>query len=101
MNLPTLDAGLSWDFDPPTGILRVISSVPTDPISVVYSTSGNSLTLSWPADHTGWRLQTQTNSSATGLSTNWFDVAGAAATNAIVLPMDANNGSVFYRLTYP
>ena len=36
------------------------------------------LTLSWPADHTGWRLQAQTNNPTTGLGTNWFDVPGSA-----------------------
>jgi hypothetical protein len=59
------------------------------------------LTLSWPADHVGWRLQVQTNSPATGLGTNWFEVPGSTATNSLALPVDSGNGSVFYRLTYP
>jgi len=62
---------------------------------------GNQMTLAWPADHTGWRLQSQTNSLTIGVSTNWVDVTGSAATNQVVMPVDVNNGSVFYRLIYP
>src|SRR5262249_53403474 len=34
------------------------------------------LQLSWPLDHLGWRLQAQTNTSGTGLGTNWGTVSG-------------------------
>ena len=71
------------------------------PTSLALSASGNQLTFSWLADHIGWRLQWQTNTLATGLSTNWFDVAGSVGTNVIALPVDSNAGGVFYRLTYP
>ncbi len=80
-----------------------VSATPssTTPVNLAMSASAGVLDLSWPADHTGWRLQVQTNSTSTGLGTNWFDVAGSTATNSVSLPVDANNGSVFYRLTYP
>jgi len=76
-------------------------TVATNPTNLVYQVSGGTLTLSWPGDHTGWRLQAQTNSLAQGLGTNWFDVAGATATNQMLIPINATNGSVFYRMTYP
>jgi len=57
--------------------------------------SGNQFQLSWPADHTGWRLQMQTN----GLGTNWADVLNANYFNVLLLPM--TNGSAFFRLVYP
>jgi hypothetical protein len=63
--------------------------------------SGGNLTLSWPEDHAGWRLQTQTNAAVTGLSRNWFDLASSEATNSVNLPTDLVNGTVFYRLIYP
>jgi hypothetical protein len=63
--------------------------------------SGSQLTLSWPADHTGWRLQSQTNSVAVGLTTNWFNVANSSTTNQMIMPITLTNGSVFYRLIYP
>ena len=73
----------------------------TEPVNVSISVLGGSLNLFWPTNHTGWRLQAQTNSPVTGLGTNWFDVAGSGQTNSMTLPVDANNGSVFYRLVYP
>jgi hypothetical protein len=51
--------------------------------------------LYWPQDHTGWRLQTQTNL----LGTNWFTIPGANATNFVSIPLTNNNA--FFRLVYP
>lgn len=79
---------------------RPVSPVPTN-IIFTASGGGNSLSLSWPATHTGWRLQAQTNSPESGLGVNWFDVIGSSATNSVSLPVDATKGSVFYRLIYP
>jgi hypothetical protein len=59
------------------------------------------LTLNWPSDHTGWRLQMQTNDVAQGLNTNWTDVLGATTTNQLTIPLDSGNGSGFYRLVFP
>jgi hypothetical protein len=46
-------------------------------------------------------LPSQTNTLATGLGTNWFDVAGSMTTNSMNLPKDNTQGGVFYRLVYP
>ncbi|HEX7653527.1 MAG TPA: autotransporter-associated beta strand repeat-containing protein [Verrucomicrobiae bacterium] len=100
-NLPDLNPGLFWIFNGVAGQLVVGSSVNTAPTNLVSSISGNALTLSWPADHTGWRLQVQTNTVATGLGGNWIDVAGAAATNSVTATLDPAQGAVFYRLVYP
>lgn len=62
---------------------------------------GRQRSASWPTDHIGWRLQTQTNTPATGLGDNWFDVPNSAATNSMTLPVDENNDSVFFRLSFP
>jgi hypothetical protein len=43
-------------------------------------------------------LQTQTNTLANGLGTNWADVANSSTTNQVILPMNLSNDSVFYRL---
>jgi len=59
------------------------------------------LNLSWPTDHLGWVLQVQTNSLVIGLSTNWVDVTGSAATNSVSLPLDVTQPAVFYRLRLP
>ena len=76
-------------------------SVNQNPTNIVASVSGNQLTLAWPADHTGWQLQVQTNSLSIGLGTNWVQVSGSTSVNQVVVPMNPTNGSVFYRLVYP
>jgi autotransporter-associated beta strand protein len=101
-NLPSLNSGLVWSNSLAiNGSISVISTVSLVPTNVSWGVDGANLTLSWPADHTGWRLQVQTNSLSAGLGTNWFDVAGSTTTNSVNIPMDATQGSVFYRLVYP
>lgn len=71
--------------------------VALSPPNITVSISDDTLQLSWPADHLGWWLQAQTDS----LGTNWFIVPGSVATNAVFLPINPVNRSVFYRLTSP
>ncbi|MGC9942825.1 MAG: fibronectin type III domain-containing protein [Verrucomicrobiota bacterium] len=75
--------------------------VATNPTNITFQAGAGNLTLRWPADHTGWRLQVQANDLTQGLTTDWVDVAGATATNQISIPIDSTNGAVFYRLAYP
>jgi sugar lactone lactonase YvrE len=82
----------------PVGIVVVPS---TNSASISFTAGNGSLQLSWPLDHTGWRLQVQTNLPTVGLTTNWADVSGATATNQISVPVNPANGNVFYRLIYP
>jgi hypothetical protein len=70
----------------------------TAPTILVFSASGGRLTLSWPADHTGWQLQS--NSVALTSSSAWFTVAGSTVTNQMVIMPDATKGNVFYRLLF-
>ncbi|HTV41028.1 MAG TPA: LamG-like jellyroll fold domain-containing protein [Candidatus Sulfotelmatobacter sp.] len=77
----------------------VFSIAPTN-ITASYSSSSSSLTLSWPANHTGWTLQAQTNGLSVGISTNWVNVSGSAGANQVVIPVNMTNGTVFYRLIY-
>ena len=60
-----------------------------------YPPSGSEIQLSWPADHTGWRLQMQTNL----LENNWGAVLNANYVNMIWLPI--TNGGAYFRLIYP
>src|ERR1035437_2767629 len=75
--------------------------VATNPTNITSTVSGNVLTLSWPADHIGWRLQTQTNSLSTGLGSGWTDVAGSTTVNSFNVTINPANGTVFYRMVYP
>ena len=83
------------------GTIGVVASLSTSPVTLTAVQSANSLTLTWPADHTGWRLQVQTNPLSAGLGTNWFDLGGTATTNSWLVQPDTGNGSVFYRLIFP
>lgn len=77
---------------------RTVSLTPVELAAVL---NAGQLQLTWPSDHTGWRLETQTNSRAVGLGTNWFFVSGSADTNQISIPINTTDGSVFFRLVYP
>jgi autotransporter-associated beta strand protein len=92
--------GLLWDTSQLAvdGTLRVMP-VNTNSPTLAASSSGNSLTLSWPQDHAGWRLQVQTNSA--GLGTNWFTVASSTNNLSVTVPIVSTNPPVFYRLVYP
>jgi hypothetical protein len=84
-----------------TDNLVIENSINLTPTNIVSSVSGNQLTLSWPADQTGWKLQTQTNDLSTGITDVWTDVAGSAQTNEITVGIDPANPAVFFRLVYP
>ena len=75
----------------------VIGNVSTMPTNIVASISGSQFTLSWPANHTGWTLQANTNSLNAG---TWFNVPGSTATNMMVITVNPANRAVFYRLEY-
>jgi autotransporter-associated beta strand protein len=85
------------------GTVRVVSVIPTTPTNLAFAvvSGGTGLQLTWPASYTGWRLQSQTNSLSTGLTSGWHDVAGATGTNQMTFPMNPANPTVFFRLTYP
>lgn len=79
-------------------------TVNTTPTNIVASVSGTNLTLSWPFDHIGWRLLSQTNNLANGISRNtndWATITGSASTNLITIPIIRTNKAGFFRLIYP
>jgi len=98
---PALGGGLAWNFSPASGVLSVVATLPATPTNITTSVSGGNLTLTWPANYTGWILQAQTNALSVGLGTNWVDVAGSAATNSVTLPIVSTNPAAFFRLRHP
>ena len=82
-------------------ILIVSSSVNTSPTNLTSVVNNGNLELSWPADHTGWHLQVQTNSLTTGLDTSWVTIPGTDLGNSYTNAIDPANGTVFYRMVYP
>jgi autotransporter-associated beta strand protein len=104
----TPGAGLAWNTNTLTtdGTLRIAvgATVNTNPTNITSSVKGSALTLSWPADHTGWRLEVQTNGLAAGLSSNtnyWATVPGSTTTNSITITIISTNPAEFYRMVYP
>jgi fibronectin-binding autotransporter adhesin len=95
--------GLGWNTNTlaTDGTLRVISTVNTNRTNITFTINGNQLTISWPADHIGWRLQAQTNPINIGLRSNWFDFPGSTTVNSVTTTLNPANGSVFYRMIYP
>jgi pectin methylesterase-like acyl-CoA thioesterase len=80
---------------------NAVLTVPAQPVSITPGIANGLLTLSWPANQTGFRLLTQTNPPGVGMTTNWYPIAGSSATNQIVLPIAPEKGSVFFQLSYP
>ncbi|HWI55948.1 MAG TPA: autotransporter-associated beta strand repeat-containing protein, partial [Bacillota bacterium] len=81
-----------------------LSPIPSAPTNLTYAMSGSTLTLSWPADYTGWFLQVQTNHLTSGVSTNvldWGLVSGSADTNRMDLTVDPAQPTRFYRMVHP
>jgi hypothetical protein len=81
--------------------LTVTSGVSTVSTNLSFLATNSLLQLSWPSDHIGWRLQSQTNSLTNGIGTNWFDVANSTTTNLLNIAIATTNGTVFFRMIYP
>ena len=76
-------------------MLAGVAPVATTPTNLAASVSGSSLQINWPAGHTGWRLQRQTNL----IDGAWLDVPESEVTNMVFLLL--TNDCNFYRLLYP
>jgi hypothetical protein len=102
INLPVLPVTWAWTnrlaID---GSIQVVPSPFTVATDISAQFTSGTLTLSWPADHTGWKLQSQTNYLNQGLNTNWSDLANSTNVNQIAIPVDPSNESVFFRLSFP
>jgi len=80
------------------GTMTVVQTVNLTPTNIVTVISGGTLTLSWPADHIGWFLQSNSVSLA---NTNfWFNVPGSDTTNLINIILNPAQPNVFYRMKY-
>ena len=105
ISLATTDSHLftyTWENDVASlGSIKVLTVQPPVGTNILFSVSGSTLTLSWPADHLGWTLQTQTNTLAVGLGTNWVNIPGTASVISTNLAIGRTNGSVFFRMISP
>ena len=98
--LPSLASGLGWNTSSLTnGVLSVVQTVNPTPTNLTVTVAGGTLTLAWPSDHTGWRLETNVVSVADPYS--WFTLPGSAFTNQVSIPIDPTGPDVFFRLAFP
>jgi autotransporter-associated beta strand protein len=82
------------------GVLTVITNtVATNPTNITAMVVGNTLKLSWPADHKGWTLQTN----AVGLTAPdaWFPYPGSTSVTNEDITLDVTKTNVFFRLVLP
>jgi hypothetical protein len=97
--------GLVWDTSSLAinGVLKVANVSQARPV-LATSFAGGNVTISWPADHAGWRLTMQTNALNVGFQTNasaWVTVPNSTNTLTFTAPIDKTTPTVFYRLVYP
>jgi autotransporter-associated beta strand protein len=81
------------------GSLMVPSPIASNPTNITYRVSGSTLTLSWPADHLGWLVQS--NSVGIAASNSWYNIAGSGSVTTLNVNIDTAELNVFYRLLKP
>ncbi len=79
--------------------VSVGNNVNTNPTNITSTVSGSVLSLSWPSDHLGWTLQT--NSVGVTVANQWFPIPGSASVTSTNLTISPSNTNVFFRLVYP
>jgi hypothetical protein len=108
ITLPALTVDYYWTnrlaVDGSIAVVPYRTVPPTPPgITNSFDVSSGKLTLSWGDDYRGfYRLLSQTNTTAVGLTTTgWAEWAGSKDTNKVIVTIDATKGTVFFRLVYP
>jgi fibronectin-binding autotransporter adhesin len=85
---------LAYSFNPANGVLSIVTAGSTPPVLSVVK-SGSTLTFSWT--DAAYKLQSQTNTLATGLYTNWSYYPGGS-TSPVNVTIDPTKPTVFFRL---
>jgi autotransporter-associated beta strand protein len=94
--------GVSWTNELAiNGSIQVLTATASYPTNISYTVSPGMVTITWPATHLGWILQSQTNSLNLGLSNAWYDIANTATVTSTNLTVNPENPAVFYRLRHP
>ncbi len=93
--------GASWNVNlgaRQAKLFRLTSTAPTS-TNLTASLDAGNLTLTWPADHTGWRLQSRPTITSGGAG--WSDVIGSRQTNVWSVPITQSSSGAFFRLVWP
>ena len=87
---------LAYAFNPTNGVLSIVSTGVITPPVLNVAQSGSTLTFSWT--DASFKLQSQTNSLANGLKTNWSDYPGGGS-SPVGVTINPANPTVFFRLS--
>lgn len=79
--------------------LVVGNPVNMNPTNITAAVLGDTLNLSWPADHLGWTLQT--NSVGLAATNQWFPCPGSSLVTNVTIKPNLYATNVFYRMIYP
>ena len=104
ITLPTGGGSYAWATNlAVNGSIKLLSggTVSLAPVRLTTSLSGGVLNISWPADHLGWKLESETNSLSVGINNNWVVVPGSTAVTNVPVNVDPTAPTVFYRLVSP
>ena len=103
LNLGTYPAGYNATLVDNTGKnsidLSLAPAIATNPTNITFNVSGHTLNLSWPLDHLGWLVQS--NSANLAVPAYWYDIPSTAAGTNYSITIDATKANVFYRLRKP
>jgi len=82
-----------------SGNLLVVPTMATNPTNITFSVNGSALNLSWPTDHLGWLVQS--NSVNLAVPADWHDLPNTAAGTSYSITINPSQSNVFYRLRKP
>jgi autotransporter-associated beta strand protein len=80
-------------------VTGVVSPINPNPAPITFSVSGNTLKLSWPGDHKGWTLET--NSVGLTVANQWFPYPGSTSVTNVDITLDSSKTNVFFRMVLP
>ena len=89
--------GLAFSFA--NGVLSVVTGMASNPTNITASVSNGVLTLTWPQDHLGWLVQS--NSVDLAVPADWYDISNTATQTTYISPISRTQTKVFYRLRHP
>ena len=95
-------SGTNWtvNLGPNQAKLFKLVATETSPTNLRVTLNSGQLTVNWPADHTGWRLQNQATLVA-GPGAAWSDVPGSRQTNSWSFPISQTGPTLYFRLAWP
>jgi len=79
--------------------LLIASALAANPTNITATVSSGVLSLSWPQDHLGWLVQS--NSVNLAVPADWYDISNTASGTSYNILLNPAGANVFYRLRHP